>query len=65
MLVFVIIGIILCVALYFLFQWVWDHIVEYANDAAGGAASGFGGLTDFFDIFRGLDGIDMPSLPGQ
>jgi hypothetical protein len=68
-LIFLIIGAILAVALYFVFSWAWDaareYIRQYISEATGGQITDFNGLTDFFDIFKGLDGLEIPSLPGQ
>jgi amino acid transporter len=57
MLVFLIVGIVLSVALYFVFNWVWDaaseYLRQYINDATGGAVDDFGGLGDL----GGLGGL--------
>jgi amino acid transporter len=51
MLVFLIIGLVLSVVLYFVFSWVWDAATEYiqqsVDEAVGGAAGdlGLGGET--------------------
>jgi heme/copper-type cytochrome/quinol oxidase subunit 2 len=62
-LVFLIIGAILAVALYFLFQWVWEvlreYIRQYVSEATGGQITDFDGLDDFFDILMGPDRITV------
>jgi lipopolysaccharide export LptBFGC system permease protein LptF len=68
-LVFLIIGLILAVALYFLFGWVWDaaqeYIRQYISEATGGQITDFNELGDLLDIFKGLDGLEIPSIPAQ
>ena len=66
MLVFLIIGIVLAVIGYFLFSWVWEVVVEYAqgyiSETTGGAVSGLDELKDLTNI---LGGLDLSALPGQ
>jgi hypothetical protein len=68
MLVFLIIGIVLSVALYFLFSWAWsaaqEYIGQYISEATNGAVTDFGGLNDLFDQFKGI-GDQLPSMPTQ
>jgi amino acid transporter len=51
--VFLIIGLILSVALYFVFSWIWsaaaEYMQQYINEATGGLGNDLGGL--------GLDGL--------
>jgi predicted nucleic acid-binding Zn ribbon protein len=61
MLVFLIIGIVLSVALYFVFSWVWgaaaEYLQQYINEATGGAVDDLGGLGDLgglLDILKEL-----------
>jgi hypothetical protein len=65
-LVFLIIGIVISVALYFLFGWAWDaareYIKQYVGEATGGQITDFDGLGGLFDLFKG---IDIPALTGQ
>jgi amino acid transporter len=48
MLVFMIIGVVLSVALYFVFSWIWgaaaEYMQQYVNEATGGLGNDFGGL---------------------
>jgi predicted nucleic acid-binding Zn ribbon protein len=68
-LVFLIIGLVIAVALYFVFSWAWEvvreYIQQYISDATGGQITDFDGLNNFFDIFKGLAGLDIPVMPGQ
>jgi uncharacterized membrane protein YccC len=48
MLIFLIIGIVLSVALYFLFGWVTDVLLEYVGQYAEGL-DGLGSLNELFD----------------
>jgi hypothetical protein len=68
-LVFLIVSAILAMALYFMFQWVWEaaqeYIQQYGSGATGGQVTDFNGLKDFFDIFKRLNGLEIPTLPDQ
>ena len=60
MLIWIVIGIVLSVAAYFVFRWLSGSITDYINQATDGA---FG---DWKDIFGQLDGIkngDFSSIP--
>jgi hypothetical protein len=69
MLVFLILGLVISVALYFLLGWVWDtvlgYIQQYVSEATGGAVTDLGGLNNLLDLLQGLDGVDIPALPEQ
>jgi amino acid transporter len=58
MLVFLIIGVILSVALYFLFNWVADVFMEYVSEATGN-------IQEFKDIFSIFGKTNISGLPGQ
>jgi hypothetical protein len=66
-LIFLVIGAVLSVSLYFLFSWVWDaaaeYLQQYINDATGGAVNDLGGLGDI----GGLGGLLdlLKELPAQ
>jgi hypothetical protein len=59
MLVFMVIGLILAIAAYFLFSWIWeaarDYGMQYISDATGGSVSDTSGLSDLFDLFKDFD----------
>lgn len=63
MLIWILIGIVLCVALYFLFSWAWGAIAEYINEITDGQFSQFGDLGELFDQFKngGFNINDLPS----
>jgi hypothetical protein len=52
-LIFLIIGIVLSVAAYFVFSWIAETVMQYINEATQGAFGDFGGLGDLFDIING------------
>jgi hypothetical protein len=44
---------------------VSEYIRQYISEATGGQVTDFDGIKDFLDIFKGLDGVNIPALPGQ
>jgi hypothetical protein len=66
MLVFLIIGAVLAVMCFFLFKWVWEAVVDYAqetvSEATGGAMADLGGLKDLPGL---LGGLAIPSGAGR
>ncbi len=57
MLIWLIIGLVVAVALFFLFKWIGGVLTDYINNATDGA---FGGFGDFFEQFREI----KDQLPG-
>jgi hypothetical protein len=68
-LVFLIVGIILCVALYLVFDWIWEvaqgYLQQTVHETTGGLGADSDGLNGLFGLFKGLDGLDIPAMPGQ
>jgi hypothetical protein len=66
-LIFLVIGAVLSIALYFIFSWVWgaaaEYLQQYINEATGGAVNDLGGLGDI----GGLGGLLdlLKELPAQ
>ena len=59
-LIFLIIGILLSVALYFVIGWIAETVMQYVTEDLNGAFGDFSGITGIFDIIKQAD-----SLTGQ
>jgi hypothetical protein len=57
MLILLIIGIIIGVALYFVFNWASEVIMEYLNEATEGALGDLGGSGGILDLFKQLGNL--------
>ena len=53
MLIFLIIGLVMSVILYFLLSWISEVIIEYYINEAGGILGEFSGFGDIFKIIGG------------
>lgn len=59
-LIWVIISIMLCVAVYFLFAWLGNLLMEAINEATGGNYSGWGDLFEGLQDFQNGDFSNLP-----
>jgi amino acid transporter len=53
MLIFLIIGAVVAVGLYFVISWVFEALLDAAKGYVGDVSSEFNGLTDIFDLLNG------------
>lgn len=60
MLIWVLISLVLCVGMFFLFSWIGKVLMDYINEATGGA---FGNWKDMFDQFSQFENGGASSLP--
>ena len=51
MLIFLIIGIVISVALYFLFSWISEAAIQYINETTNGVFGDLSGANGLFDMF--------------